>query len=165
MGKKNPNYTTHLSLPLFLPSSVRVLSVPAHTCLTFRVNQATPARVPTRVLGNVPPSEQRTDTRDLLCPLGQFPWIGGTNGGLIQGFINLIVDCNRNLSYIGTVSENRLRRRGKRQWVTATLLLPASLPSAEAQKNGSARADLVPSSRLIKLHVGKGKAKLRRCAR
>lgn len=34
--------------------------------------------------------------------------------GLIQGFINLRVDCDRNLSYIGTVSGNRLRRRGRR---------------------------------------------------
>lgn len=109
----------------------------------------------------MPPLEQITDTRDLLCPLGRFPCRGGRKGGLIQGFINLTVDCNRNLSYIGIVSGNRLRRRGRRQWVTATLLLlPASLPSAEAQKNGAARVSLAPSSRLVKLHVGKENVKL-----
>lgn len=97
----------------------------------------------------MPPSEQRTDTWDLLCLLGWFPCSGGRKGGLIQGFINLTVDCNSNLSYIGIVSGNRLRRRGRRQWVTATLLLlPALLPSTEVQKNGAARVGLIPSSRL-----------------
>lgn len=83
--------------------------------------------------------------------------------GLIQGFINLTVDCNRNLSYIAIVSGNRLRRRGRRQWVTATL--SALPPSAEAQRNRKARVGLAPSSRLIKLHVGKEKAKLCRGTR
>jgi len=122
--------------------------------------QAAPARVPTHVLGDGSPLEQIIDTWDLLCPLGWFRCRGGRKGGLIQGFINLTVDCNRSLSYIGTVSGNRLRR-GRRRWVTATLLLlPALLPSAKAQKHGAAHVGLASSSGLVKLHVGKEKAKL-----
>lgn len=65
------------------------------------------------------------------------------------------------MSYIGTVSGNRLRRRGRREWVVATLLLlPDSLPSAESQKNKAVCVGLIPSSRPIRLHGGKEKAKL-----
>lgn len=81
-----------LSLPLFLPSSVRVANVPVHFCaVSFKglkvlikwssTCRATPARVPTRVLGNVPPWEQRTGTQDLFCLLGSFPAEVGEKGG------------------------------------------------------------------------------------
>lgn len=43
--------------------------------------QATPASVPTHVLGNVPPSEHRTDTQDLFCLLGSFSEEVGEKGG------------------------------------------------------------------------------------
>lgn len=176
-GKRNPNYTIP-PLPPSLPTTVGEggsmhMSIPTHTRVGFKGHyqpvlslQDTPARVPTCVLGNMPPSERVTDTWNLLCLPGQFPCREGRKGGLVQGFINLTVDCNSNLSYIGIVSGNRLRRRGRRQWVTAILLLlPALLPSAEVQKNGAARAGSTPSSRLeekglVKFSVGKEKANL-----
>lgn len=65
---------------------MRVVNVPVLLCavgfkglyqLVFDL-QATPACIPTHVLGNVPPSEQRT--QDLFCLLGSFPEEVGEKG-------------------------------------------------------------------------------------
>lgn len=91
-----------------------------------------PHWVPMGVLGNRPPLEQITHPWYLFCHWDGFPVEGGRKGGLAQGFINLRAHCNSDLSYLGTVSGNRLGMRQKTRRCTH----PTELPGRERGRLG-----------------------------